>query len=472
MGAGVNIDFAISSSDQGCSGGVCVFRPSKPLPAIAAGSVLVDGYSQPGSRASASGPGSDNAHIVIRLDGSRIHTRGSGLSLTGSRDAVVGMSITHFHGNGIEAVNGQSDRIESNFIGVTPHGRGDGSRDDGVALIASTAANLSTLNNVGGPYPEQRNVISANGGNGITLSGQAAPQNADSNLNGNLVQGNLIGTKRNGSCCLGNENDGIGVTQEAIDMIGGLAPRYANVIGGNLGSGIELSGETRDGWAEGAFVAGNNIGRNSYTGASIPNGAGVYIHDSTIPWGCCGGLSSVMVGGLLPGEGNVIAGNTGPGVLMRAGSETNQVRAAVLSNQIYGNGGLPIDVSSTPALDCSGFTVRQSDAATCPPVITSYTPTQIGGTACGGCVVQVFLAPTNGDGPTIPIGIATVPPQCITDHDYSCAGQPESWTLSVNPQPGGWVTATSTTTSANNNDTPSLGELEGTSAYSAPVQIP
>ena len=84
----------------------------------------------------------------------------------------------------------------------------------------------------------------------------------------------------------------------ALGQAGGLA---ANLISGNAESGVNvLSGPVT--------IANNIIGLDATGQTAIPNGtAGILVQDpGESPW--------VTVGGIAPGERNVIAGNGGPGV--------------------------------------------------------------------------------------------------------------------------------------------------------------
>src|SRR5262249_30864770 len=100
-----------------------------------------------------------------------------------------------------------------------------------------------------------------------------------------------------------------------------------NVISGNSGSGIELTGA---GTSQNT-VAGNYIGTDALGSAALGNGqAGVEIDQ---------GASSNLVGGL--GLGNTIAHNAGAGVVVLGSASTgNQIRA----NSIYANSALGIDL--------------------------------------------------------------------------------------------------------------------------------
>ena len=66
-------------------------------------------------------------------------------------------------------------------------------------------------NTIGGTVAEARNVISANGGDGVVIFGDDAA--------GNKVQGNFIGTGANGTTALGND-DGVVISSGSDSTIG------------------------------------------------------------------------------------------------------------------------------------------------------------------------------------------------------------------------------------------------------------
>ncbi len=136
------------------------------------------------------------------------------------------------------------------------------------------------------------------------------------NGNNNLVQGNLIGTDITGQKALGN---GVGIlVQGNHNTIGGPGPGQKNTISGNDKAGIVIEGGDGKDRATNTKVLGNHIGTNPEGSAAVPNLAeGVLVARA----------DSNQIGGLGPGEGNLISGNGGTGVFIRDGSD----------NFVYGN---------------------------------------------------------------------------------------------------------------------------------------
>ncbi len=148
---------------------------------------------------------------------------------------------------------------------------------------------------------------------------------------GNVIEGNFIGVDATGSASLGNGR-GVFIFRVPDNRVGGKMPGARNVISGNS-SGVWL----QDAGATANVVEGNLIGTaadginplgNTFDGVIFTRGGPVV------------GASDNIVGGMASGAGNTIAFNGRVGVFIQVGSTKN----AVLSNSIFSNGGLGIDL--------------------------------------------------------------------------------------------------------------------------------
>lgn len=185
--------------------------------------------------------------------------------------------------------------VQGNLIGTNATGDADFGNDIG-CYIAGAAGNT-----IGGSTSSARNIISGNNGSGIYL---------DTGATTNTIQSNYIGLRADGTAAIAN-GVGIEVTQPG-QIIGGVGT--GNVISGNSGAGINLG--TNSLWS---VVQGNIIGLNPGGNAVRPNGAeGVNLNGSY-----------VRLGGTAAGEGNVISGNTGKGLIIQ--------NATCTSNTVEGN---------------------------------------------------------------------------------------------------------------------------------------
>jgi CSLREA domain-containing protein len=220
------IDFNIPGT------GVKTIAPVTALPQITE-QVAIDGYSQPGTRANTTAVGKQiDAINLIELSGasSPQPVDIDGLIVAAGVSGVIirGLVINRFV-RGI-LVNGQA-KIEGSFIGTDPSGfEARPNISEGV-LVESPGTT------VGGTTAGRRNLISANGSSGVA---------SDSDM---TVQGNYLGTARDGHSPLGN-------TIAGVAMFGS-----DGLIGGSGGKNI-IAHNTR-GVVIGGIATRNKIQKNS-----------------------------------------------------------------------------------------------------------------------------------------------------------------------------------------------------------------
>ncbi len=150
---------------------------------------------------------------------------------------IRGFAINRFSGDGI-FVNSSSWQIQSNYVGIDTTGKmAEPNGVYGVQIVGSgnTIGGLATT-----PGTGSGNVVSGNGNHGIDISSNAA---------NNLVEGNIVGLQADGSSSIANSNGGVGVSLFGTgpgNTIGGTAAGAANVISGNAGDGVILAGANGD----------------------------------------------------------------------------------------------------------------------------------------------------------------------------------------------------------------------------------
>jgi CSLREA domain-containing protein len=130
------------------------------------------------------------------------------------------------------------------------------------------------------------------------------------------VEGNYIGTTKDGGAALAN-NIGVNLFGFTVDnFIGCETENGDNVISGNTAAGIRIT--------ESAFnlVQGNRIGTDKAGALAVPNGIGVDLADA--PFNAIGA----------DGFGNLISGNTGAGVRIKTTADSSDPSS---DNVIYGN---------------------------------------------------------------------------------------------------------------------------------------
>ena len=241
-----------------------------------------------------------------------------GIVLAGPGNAVIGNVIS---GNGRRGSRGvylpsgaNSTIIQGNIIGLDA---------SGIFAIRNRGAGLSILSNnntIGGTTAGAGNVISGNEGCGIEVSRAA----------GNLIQGNHVGTNAAGTAGLANGDNGIELISASNNTVGGLSSAARNVISGNMSVSNRASG-IRITRGSGNIVQGNWIGTDVTGSTAIANyHAGITLSST----------SGNLIGGMTAGAGNLIAFNTGRGVIVDAASRRN----GILGNCIFGNGAPGIDL--------------------------------------------------------------------------------------------------------------------------------
>ena len=266
--------------------------------------------------------------------------------------------------------------VSGNYIGTDVTGTADvGNSEFGVFICCGAQSNI-----IGGTTAGEGNIISGNGGNGLWIGGSGTDKN--------VVSGNYIGVDVTGSDGLGNSSSGIEIQDGAkYNNIGGATPGERNVISGNDGFGIVItgSGTTNN------MVKGNYIGTDVSGMRDLGNDSfGVLIVD---------GAQSNIIGGTAHGEGNVIAFSKN-----RAGVfvvDDNTDFNTISGNSIHDNAWLGIDLR------------EGGNDGIAPPDIICYclagdTLTISGDTMKPNATIEVFKADPRGEEGETFLGSLTV----------------------------------------------------------------
>jgi hypothetical protein len=233
----------------------------------------------------------------------------SGNSVGGTTSAARNV-ISGNSGDGINITPGVSGTlVQGNYIGTNAAGTAALGNAGGVAGVEMNGASGNTI---GGTTPGTRNVISGNARNGIIIRGAGATAN--------IVEGNYIGTNAAGKAVLGNGGDGVFINDMSSNTIGGTTTGARNIIAGNAGNGIHITGAG----GTNNVVEGNSIGTNAAGTAALGNSAnGVLIE---------GGASNNTIGGTAKGAGNTIANNGAAGVNVALGTGNGIHQNAIFAN--------------------------------------------------------------------------------------------------------------------------------------------
>jgi hypothetical protein len=299
----------------GGTASVKTIKPAKALPTIT-DPVTINGYTQAGASANTLAEG-NNAVLKVQLNGTNAGEFTDGLTITAANSTIKGLVINRFRGDGVDIFNpgATENKVEGNFIGTNADGSGSlGNDRNGVDI--TNAPN----NTIGGTQPAQRNVISGNDRIGVDVFFSGARENK--------VEGNFIGTNADGSGSLGNGSSGVNILSASDNTIGGTDTGAGNQISANGSSGVQILGsETTDNKVEGNRIGHSAAGRSGPTGNSS---AGVLSSGA-----------NNTIGGTDSEAGNQISGNSGDGVLV----SSQGTGITILSNAIFANGGLGIDLS-------------------------------------------------------------------------------------------------------------------------------
>jgi hypothetical protein len=317
--------------------------------------------------------------------GTRIANGGDGIGLAflGSSIRpgcmVSGNLVSGNTGNGISARSvsmvAGGNYVGTNAAGTAPLGNGgDGIRLDNVqATIGKADTKPRPAPSTIDPASTTRNIISANGGNGIHgVPGYGTFEN------------NFIGVDANGSVGIGNGANGL-LLERGLPWVG---PRVegtgANVISANRGHGVVIVGV---GSGHPGGIYGNRIGTdadgNRSNGALGNAGHGVLVSNS----------ATIRIGS--SSRGNTIAFNGGSGVAVEAGDgpASNTRSVTISGNSIFSNGRLGIDLVS-PADGATGVTPNDgpADADTGPNGLQNFPVIQAAEQVEGGTRVTFTLA--------------------------------------------------------------------------------
>ncbi len=201
--------------------------------------------------------------------------------------------------------------MEGNLIGTDNDGSGRLGNATGVTVSSAASGNV-----IGGTDAGAGNVISGNMLFGVVL--------ADAGTTGNLIEGNLIGTDKDGAGVLYNITGVLIGSGASANVIGGTAAEARNVISGNKLFGVLIT----DTGTTGNLVQGNSIGTAKDGASPLGNGSAGVSMDA----------DDNAVGGTVSGAGNTIAHNAGAGVVVLGSGD------AVRGNSIYSNAALGIDL--------------------------------------------------------------------------------------------------------------------------------
>lgn len=220
-----------------------------------------------------------------------------GVSINSSDSVLVSYGTVNDNGQHGFSINSSDDVVVS---GVT---------------ISDNTQNGIVTNGITGLVVEN-STINDNGSEGIVINGDTGPIIRGSTVSGNAGAG------------------GISMSNVTSALIGGADSSDRNVISNNGGqANIIIVGF--------GGVATNNTIQGNYVGTNAQGGIdGSYTHNAGIALSAA--VNNTLIGGTQPGEGNVIAGNSGAGIIVAELSidgvgDIAPANNAIVGNSIYGN---------------------------------------------------------------------------------------------------------------------------------------
>jgi hypothetical protein len=193
--------------------------------------------------------------IGLRADGL---PTGSSLGLQIRSPATRVGGSTAGSGNVISGHQGDAVHIDIGADGTILRGNRVGTDTAGLSAVPNTANGVSIVGAhgivVGGAEPGAGNLVSGNGGSALVIRGD-----------GNIVQGNFLGTDVTGLVPLGN-GGGIQLGEATGSVLGGAAEGEGNVIAYNADFGVAVSSGL------GNTIRGNAIHSNGRIGIDLLNG--------------------------------------------------------------------------------------------------------------------------------------------------------------------------------------------------------
>ncbi len=326
----------------------------------------------------------------VHIGGGAVYTTVGGTGGASTRNIISGSTGTSnetgYIGGGVVISDSLGDgtasgnTVEGNYIGTDVTGTvAIANADSGVVI-----QNGPTNNFIGGTSTSARNIISGNTLYGVDI---------DTNVSGNVVEGNYIGTDYTGESAIANAN-GVRIRNTANNTIGGTISGAGNVISGNTSFGVIVYGTS----ATSDLIAGNIIGLDHLGATALSNGFSGICIGSGITFGdtSYGIATNITIGGTTTVAYNVIAANnnghnfdpvpTGGGIYLTGSTTSDSIEGNILSynaadtSQIL-NTGFDIEIDSGSTANLNGGTVTAARS-----IYGGGTVTLSGGTLSGGTI--------------------------------------------------------------------------------------
>ncbi|CAN5119189.1 hypothetical protein BH11PLA2_BH11PLA2_16780 [soil metagenome] len=290
---------------------------------------------------------------------------GNGIRVSDSNNTIIHANVTGLTanndsklGNGLNGVLIEGTSANTTYGGIIPLGNVSAGNTLNGVVVADTANGFTAFNtfagvnaftqqadlgnkldgflitSTGGNNVLRTNVISANGDDGVEISGAATGVT--------LVQ-NIIGLSTNGAVAIGNVGNGVAIRGTAHDnIIGGPQGQFSviphNAISGNGANGIAVLDTAINNAINFSFIGSDIKGLTA-----VPNAqAGIFLGT---------GSSKTIIGSTNPAFATMVSGNSGVGIQM-TGTNGNSVVTTIIgldkdSAVAMPNGGDGINITNS-----------------------------------------------------------------------------------------------------------------------------
>lgn len=267
------------------------------------------------------GNGEYGIHVYASVDLEIGDATGGGNLISGNGQSGIDFDTS---GGSVANMTVLGNRIGTDRLGLSPVPNLGSGITIGGLMAGGDGATIGGGAGVGGgtACEAECNLISGNMQAGIMMRSSGGAF---------VIEGNFIGTDLAGTGALGNDGSGIDTSMD----FGGVTI-LRNLISGNGAHGALAEGNGPD-------FYGNIIGADKSGWLPIGNGGdGIHFENGVL--GETG--NPTLVGGFNASDGNIVAFNGGNGISLNVeGTERNHV----LSNSIYNNTGIGIDLGNDGA---------------------------------------------------------------------------------------------------------------------------
>ena len=153
------------------------------------------------------------------------------------------------------SVLGDENTVQGNTVGTRVGGVGSLPNSTGIRVFGGDR------NEIGGPGDGEGNLASGNTFSGVSLSSLAGDAAEENDVQGNVIGLSALGTP------LPN-NDGVTIVQSHDNTIGGEPDETGNVISGNASDGVTILFNSRDNKVQGNWIGTDKNGADRGNGAS------------------------------------------------------------------------------------------------------------------------------------------------------------------------------------------------------------